>query len=59
MQVRSKPYLFQIITARLIMTVTSMVRPVTGGPGAPVPVGMVFVYVRYPLYYNIESDLYI
>jgi len=37
--------LVMLKTAQLIMIVTSLVRHVTGGPGAPVPVGMVFVYV--------------
>jgi len=36
--------MIKINTAQLIMTVTIMVRSVTGGPGTPVPVGMIFVY---------------
>jgi len=36
--------LVMINTALLTMTVTSLASPVRGGPRAPVPVGMVFVY---------------
>jgi len=36
--------LVMIKTVGLLMTATRMVRPVTGGPGVPVPVGMGSVY---------------